>query len=71
MLVGRQGGTDDQEGSVNSISMKSLNPPGTGLQTFKDQLGLFGWVPPGGAEELNHGPKSRTGLLAGADEALK
>lgn len=67
-------------GSVNSISMKSLtmkplNPPGNtqqiGPQIFKDQLGLFGWVLPGAAEELTRGPKSRTGLLAGVDEALK
>lgn len=54
---------------------ETLNSPGKtqqiGPQIFKDQLGLFGWVPPGTAEKLTRGPKSRTGLLVGADEALK
>lgn len=67
-------------GSGNSISMnvpeheapqsprKHLADWATDLQR---PIGTVGWVPPGAAEELTRGPKSRTGLLAGADEALK
>lgn len=73
-------GTDGLVGSGNSISMNapeheapqsSREHPADWATDLQRPIGTVGWVPAGAAEELTRGPKSRTGLLAGADEALK
>lgn len=56
MLLGTWGGADGLVGSRNNISSASNHQvpqsPGSTQETLKDQLGLVGWVPHWGTEEL-------------------